>query len=189
MTSLQTFSYHFYFMTLIGKISLGVCYYGSRKFWTEACNIREKGKVLQCFFSEFSKFQKIIFFPDNFQKSFCSGVFGPVVDCSSAISLKGNFSISNLQCFSKIPVQLFQNILMEISVMKFRGLLVCRLYSPVMLLKINPPETPQKFLKDFRDKVISPKSLRWIPILVATYNISRDKLVQRRFPSGYCEFY
>ena len=141
------------------------------------------------FFLEFSKFQKIVFFRDNFQKSICSGVFGPVVDYSPAISLKGNSSISNLQCFSKIPLQLFQNILMEISMMKFRGLLVCRLYSPVFLLKINPPETPQKFLKNFGDKVVSPKSPRWIPILVATYNISKDKLVQGRFPSGYCEFY
>ena len=156
MTSLQTFSYHFYFMTLIGKIFLGVCFYGSRKFWTEACNIREKGKVSQCFFLEFSKFQKIVFFLDNFQKSICSGVFGPVVDCSPAISLKENSSTSNLQCFSKIPVQLFQNILMEISVMKFRGLPVCRLYSPVFLLKINPPETPQNFSKILEIRLYPP---------------------------------
>ena len=96
------------------------------------------------------------FFLDNFQKSICSGVFGPVVDCSSAISLKENSSTSNLQCFSKIPVQLFQNILMEISVMKFRGLPVCRLYSPVFLLKINPPETPQNFSKILEIRLYPP---------------------------------
>ena len=69
--------------------------------------------------------------------------------------------------------------------MELNRVLGCRL-SPVTL---KSHSTRESFLK-FLDVKLSPqKNLSWIPILLATCNISKNRLVHRCCPSGYCEKY
>ena len=85
-----------------------------------------------------------------------------------------------------ILVQLFQNILIKISVTGFIRVLHYRLESCVLIR--NDP-TRSNFLVPLELRLSPQKCLCWIPILAATYNISKDRLVHERCPSGYCEKY
>ena len=44
-------------------------------------------------------------------------------------------------------------------------------------------------LSDFTRENLCPKSLQWIPILVAPNNISKNRLVHRRYPSVHFDKY
>ena len=44
-----------------------------------------------------------------------------------------------------------------------------------------------QFFEILEDKLSPQKSLRWIPFVVATYNISKNSFVHRRCLSDYCE--
>ena len=58
------------------------------------------------------------------------------------------------------------------------NILGCKLYSPVFESKSD--STRGNSLKSLQIKLSQQKSLRWIPILVANYNISKNRLVHRR---------
>ena len=76
--------------------------------------------------------------------------------------------------FPKFSVQLFQNTLIKWSVMKFSR----------VLFYIKKWLHQGQFLE-----IIPSKNLWWIPILVATCNICKNRLVYRRCLSGYFEKY
>ena len=108
----------------------------------------------------------------------------PVADCRlySCNCIKRELHYIRLfDNFPKFPVQLFQSALMKSSVTQFSRVVVCRLYSCLIL---QSDSTSDNFLK------FSPqKSLCWIPILIAICNICKNRLVHRHCSSGYCEKY
>ena len=83
--------------------------------------------------------------------------------------------------FFEVLVLLFQNILMKSYVMGLSRVLGCSHF----ILKSN--STRYNYLTFLVVKLSPQKILWWILILVANCNICKDRLVQRRFPSGYCE--
>ena len=81
--------------------------------------------------------------------------------------------------------ELFQNILMKSSVMEFSSVLAVD-YGPVFYQKVAPPKG--QFLEFVGGEIIhTKKGLWWIPVLVVTCNICKNKLIHRRCPSDYCE--
>ena len=86
--------------------------------------------------------------------------------------------------FSKVLLQLFQSTLMKRSMTEFGSVL--RPFLPVFLLKID---FNRDNLLKFLEMRLCPKSLQWIPILVASNNISKNRLVHRRYPSVHFDKY
>ena len=82
--------------------------------------------------------------------------------------------------FPKFSAELFQNALMR------SWVVVCRLYS---CLTLKSDSTSDNFLKFLEVRLSPPKSLWWIPILVAICNICKNRFVHRRCSSGYCKRY
>ena len=86
----------------------------------------------------------------------------------------------------KFSVQLFQSTLIKFSVMEFSRVLDCTPWSCFILKNDSTRDNSLKFL----EVKLSPlKNLWWIPILVATCNICKNRLVYRRCLSGYFEKY
>ena len=67
------------------------------------------------------------------------------------------------------------------------NILGCKLYSPVFEPKSD--STRGNSLKSLQNKLSQQRSLQWIAILVANYNISKNRLVHRRYCSDYCKKY
>ena len=119
------------------------------------------------------------------QKSVCSGVSSPV-DCRlwSYKFIKRKLSYIRFSWkFLKFLVQLFQNTLMKTSVMKFSTNLGCWQYSFALIKKWLPQ---RQFLEVFRDEIFLKETFVMFPILVATFTISKSRIVQKRCPSAYC---
>ena len=74
-------------------------------------------------------------------------------------------------------LQLFQSTLMKRSVTEFGSVL--RTFLPVFWLKID---FKRDNLLKFLEIRLRSKSLQWIPILVATNKISKNRLVHRCYP-------
>ena len=72
---------------------------------------------------------------------------------------------------------------MKSPVTEFSRVLGCRLNSCVIL------KSGDNLLKFLELKLSPQKSLWWIPVLVATFNICKNRLSLRSCPSGYCEKY
>ena len=83
--------------------------------------------------------------------------------------------------FSKFLVQLFQTLSWKHLWWSWQFRLLTKFLS---LLKND--STRDSFLTFLEMKLSSKKRLWMIPILVATYNISKSRMVQRRCPSAYC---
>ena len=86
--------------------------------------------------------------------------------------------------FSKVLLQLFQSTIMKWSMTKFGSVLECW-----DLYFIKKWFHQRQFVEIFGDTIIPIKSLQWIPILVASNNISKKRLVHRRYPSVHCDKY
>ena len=74
-------------------------------------------------------------------------------------------------------MELFQIALLKSSVIEFSKVLGCILQSFIML---ESDSTRDNYLKA---KVSSQKSMRWIPVLVVTCDICKNRLIVK----GYCE--
>ena len=131
----------------------------------QGCSVREKGTLSQRFFWNFR----------NFRMSF---PFWALSECiCNKMELQYIFFSDNVPKFS---VQLFQNTLIKLSVMEFSRVLD---YTPWSCFILKNDSTRDNSLK------FPLKNLWWIPILIATCNICKNRLIHRRCPSGYCEMY
>ena len=140
----------------------------------QGCCVRKKGTVsLRCFFFFFFWVFEILEHPFLSEHSGQSSKY--TVDCIRATLWKG-----------KSTIYLTQLKTLSWNLMEFSRVLNCKLYSCLMLKRHS---TRINFLKFLEFKLSPQKSLRRIPFLVATCNICKNRLVHRRYPSGYYEKY
>ena len=86
--------------------------------------------------------------------------------------------------FSKALLQLFQSTLMKRSMTEFGSVL--RPFLPVFWFKTD---LNRENLSKFLEMRLCPKCLQWTPILVASNNISKNRLDHRRYPSVHFDRY
>ena len=143
----------------------------------KACNVRKM--FCKGFFSGVFKIMEHLFFSEHFQGSNCGKIFVRW----EAVQLYKGTPLHNFSwiCFSKFSVKLFQNTITKASA---QGLVVFFVvYHTHVLIK--------KWLHQAMFPEISVmglflhKSLQFIPILVAFYNISKSRFVRRHCLTGY----
>ena len=80
MTSLQTFYGHILFISEHSEeaFSLESDFVEVENSGLQACNVSQKGPVLQCFFGIF-EISEHFFLSNYFQKSICSAIFSPII--------------------------------------------------------------------------------------------------------------
>ena len=119
------------------------------------------------------------FLPKHFQKSICSGVSSPM-DCRlwSYKFIKRKLSYIRFWC-SYFKTPLWNH--------KWWSLVEIYALDNILVFWLKSKSTRDSFLKFLEMKLPSKKRLWWIPILAATYSISKSRIVQRRCPSAYCE--
>ena len=123
------------------------------------------------------------FLPKHFQKSICSGVFSPM-DCRlwSYKFIKRKLSYTRFSGkFPSFWCSFFKTLSWKHLWWSWQFRLSTKFLSS---LKSN--STRNSFLTFLEMKLSSKKRLWMIPIVVATYNISKSRMVQRRCPSAYC---
>ena len=82
-------------------------------------------------------------------------------------------------------MQLLQNTPVQSSVKQFSSVLGCRLSFVLIKKQLHQ----RYFLEIFEDGIIATKKYLMIRFLVVTYDTSKNRLVDKRCPSGYCEKY
>lgn len=109
------------------------------------------------------------FLSEHFHKSNCSEVCSPAVSCILQFC---NFSVKKEPHFirfsghfSKISVKLFQNTFMK---------RICEEFNRVPVFSLELPPAKTNFWKFWRWDYHR-RNLRWVPFLVATYNISQNR--------------
>ena len=94
----------------------------------QACNVREKGAISQTLFWNFRNFPTF-----HFEKSICGGIFSLVLGCRLKLC---NFLKMEFHCiFSKFSLWLFENTLMQRSVIEVSRVKSCRLWFCVLTKK------------------------------------------------------
>ena len=140
---------------------------------------------MQRIFFEVFKIMEHSFFSKHFQGSSCSDalVQWEAIDWrrkeKSEIELHyTRFSVY----FLKFSEKLFQSTLTKASVTKFSSVLPCIPYSRVLNKKwLNQRMFPETSVM----RLFLRKGLQFIPVLVATCNISKSRLVRRHCLTGY----
>ena len=112
-----------------------------------------------------------LFLCDHFQKSICSTV-------SEGESSTTYFSL----CFWNFCCNYFKALSWKDL---WQSFVVFQEVEPCILIKKWSHHG--QFFVIFGDDIIPAKSLLWIPILVASNNISINKLVHRRYPLVHCD--